>query len=260
MHISMHKTSRHTLLLSLTSEQAFRQKWTEIPPGVTRRGGLPLPSVTRAGRVRVTSLNGGHCNLGSSGAPVRPGVRQLKWGCASRLHPLQKNNKTKRTRHHTKILQNLGQSRLLKNTRKKLKKKKNHHHMKQGSGAVNTDWEDICGVHFCFVFSFLTLYVGQGDRKSYSLCVCTAWCFSESKWLLFFVFVICRWFHCERVKNTFVWLRVLGMFLSPHPVQQVQHPLPRCCCCCRCFHHLPQPPGLKPVKICMLFVSMWVRE
>lgn len=120
MHISMHKTSRHTLLLSLTSEQAFRQKWTEIPPGVTRRGGLPLPSVTRAGRVRVTSLNGGHCNLGSSGAPVRPGVRQLKWGCASRLHPLQKNNKTKRTRHHTKILQNLGQSRLLKNTRKKL--------------------------------------------------------------------------------------------------------------------------------------------
>lgn len=37
--------------------------------------------------------------------------------------------------------------------------------MKQGSGAVNTDWEDICGVYFCFVFSFFTLICWAGGRK-----------------------------------------------------------------------------------------------
>lgn len=125
MHISMHKTSRHTLLLSLTSEQAFRQKWTEIPPGVTRRespaafcdkGGASEGDLIEWGTLQPWKL-GGACSTRCEAAQVRMCIQTPP------PTPYKKNNKTKRTRHHTKILQNLGQSRLLKNTRKKLLKK-----------------------------------------------------------------------------------------------------------------------------------------
>lgn len=80
MHISMHKTSRHTLLLSLTSEQAFRQKWTEIPPGVTRRGGSPAAFCDKGGASEGDLIEwgtlqpwklGGACSTRCEAAQVR---------------------------------------------------------------------------------------------------------------------------------------------------------------------------------------------
>lgn len=77
--------------------------------------------------------------------------------------------------------------------------------------------------------------------------------FLWSVWLVFVCMCTWRgWFHCEQV-NVFVRLceRMLGcayccvFSVSHHPVQRGAA-APRCC-----FHHLPQPLGLKPVKICM---------
>lgn len=79
----------------------------------------------------------------------------------------------------------------------------------------------VCLYRLMFVFSFFFFF-------ALFLCACVP---VNVFW--------CEWNYAYRC-----------VFLFPHPV----HRGAAAPCCC--FHHLPQPPGLKPVKICMHFILM----